>query len=115
MDRVVHILRLEGGVDVKTVIYIGRASPRYRLPRSVFANPYAITKTRSRAKAIERYRQMIHERPEMLEALRAFPLDEDMVFACWCKQRDREVPCHGDVLKELREQWRLERQERDML
>lgn len=103
-DQVVHILRLPEGVTREQVVYIGRADRWRKLPASIFANPFKISSTLTREEAIARYAQEVATQPEIQAALRALTLEEDVIFACWCSP----IPCHGDVLVRLREQWRDE-------
>lgn len=98
-------------------VYIGRAMPYYKLPQSVFANPYAIDKNAQDA-SLERFRVIrlydayCDENRAIIDALNALKarLDDQSTrikFVCWCKGtagKDEhgtliDVPCHGDVLK----------------
>lgn len=62
---------------------------------SEWGNPFRITARRSRAAAIEEYRQWVLAQPGRLEYTRQELHGKDLL--CWCKPR----PCHGDVLLEL--------------
>ena len=106
-DRVVHILRPPDGLDRDDVLYIGRAMPQYRLSRSIYANPFRITGSETRTEVIARYAAWLAVRPEIIASLRVLPLDTDVVFACWCTP----LPCHGEILVALRQQWREEAKE----
>lgn len=71
-------------------VYIGRGRG------SIWGNPFPITKDASRAEVIQKYREYILSRPDLLgqiETLRGKRL------GCFCKP----APCHGDVLVELLE------------
>ncbi len=69
-------------------IYIGRPSK--------WGNPFAIGKDGTREEVIEKYRQYIQQRPELMSAL---PELKGKRLGCWCKPK----ACHGDVLAELAE------------
>ena len=93
--RVVHALR------EPYEVYIGRASPRYGLPQSPFANPFKIGRDGDRATVIAKYRAWLLGQPALLTRL---PELRGKVLGCWCKQLTRDIPCHGDVLVELLEE-----------
>lgn len=92
--RVVHIF-LEP-YDV----YIGRGRG------SPWGNPYshkdgtmAKYKVETREEAVEKYREYILNRPDLLARICEL---KDKVLGCWCKTKNnKDVPCHGDVLVEL--------------
>lgn len=82
-------------------VYIGRGSP--------FGNPFthlsrptlASVQVDSRAEAIARYKEYFYEQIEKSPEFRAQVLTlRGKVLGCYCKQSDREVSCHGDVIKE---------------
>jgi hypothetical protein len=75
-------------------IYIGRANPRRGLAASPFANPFTIGKDGDRSQVIEKYRQHLADRPELID-LAAKELTGKHV-SCWCKPE----ACHGDVIEE---------------
>lgn len=56
-----------------------------------WGNPYVVGEDGDRARCVELYRELRHERGD-LEELRGKNL------ACWCPL---DVPCHADVLLEL--------------
>lgn len=79
-------------------VYIGRPS--------LLGNPYRIGEDGSRDEVIAKYRawlwQQIRQRGAVyheLQRLAAIARNSDLYLICWCKQIDREVACHGDVLK----------------
>ncbi len=86
-ERVVHCKK--SAYDV----YIGRKNGD--LPQSKWANPFVVGKDCKRGECIERYREWIMTRPELLADLGEL---EGKVLGCWCKP---ERACHGDVLIEL--------------
>lgn len=82
-------------------IYIGRPSK--------WGNPYTHISDKdtlaefvvsSREEAIEKYRDYILNKPELLEALNEL---EGKTLGCWCKPKS----CHGDILLELLSNRRL--------
>jgi len=79
-------------------IYIGRPS--------LLGNPFKIGTHGTREEVIQRYRiwlwEQIKRRGEVyreLERLAAIAKQGDLILVCWCKERDRDVSCHGDILK----------------
>lgn len=80
MTRVVHCKR--ESYDV----YIGRPSK--------WGNPFRIGIDGNRNEVIEKYRQYIQRRPDLLRDLKEL---KDKTLGCWCKPK----ACHGDVLVEL--------------
>jgi hypothetical protein len=76
-------------------IYIGCGMPRRRLAGSMFANPFRISPASDRSEVIERYRRMLCDAPELVEAAKRELRGRDLV--CWCAPD----PCHGDVLLEI--------------
>lgn len=79
-------------------VYIGRPS--------LLGNPYRIGEDGDRDEVIAKYRtwlwQQIRQRGAVYhELLRLAEIvrNGDLYLICWCKQIDREVGCHGDILK----------------
>lgn len=74
-------------------IYIGRGSvwgnPFSHLPKST-----AKWKVANREEAIDRYREYILTRPDLLARLGEL---RGQILGCWCKPKS----CHGDILVEL--------------
>ena len=90
MTKVVHCKKEQYDV------YIGRAMPRQGLKGSIWANPFKIGQDGTRDEVIEKYRQYILSKPELLAQLETL---RDKRLGCWCwPQR-----CHGHVLVELLE------------
>ena len=77
---VVHVI-----TDVHTV-YIGRGS--------MWGNPFKIGRDGTREEVIEKYRDYIMSRPDLVKSL---PRLRGEVLGCWCKP----LACHGDVLAEM--------------
>lgn len=79
-------------------IYIGRPS--------LLGNPYAIGKDGTRQEVIERYRAWLWRQIKLrgdvyreLRRLAAKSREEDLILICWRKRLDRQIACHGDVVK----------------
>jgi hypothetical protein len=95
------VVNLKGHRDDKDflaeVVYIGR--PMYlggwRLPGSIWANPYRIGRDGTREEVLARYEQYVRESPELL--LARLPELAGRRLGCWCAP----LPCHGDVLVRL--------------
>lgn len=81
--------------------YIGRAMPHFGLKQSKFANKFRLNKDGSnREEVIAKYRvwlwQQIRSGKISIEDL--LDLDgKDLV--CFCKQPNKKVACHGDIVK----------------
>lgn len=73
-------------------VYIGRAMPGF--PASAFANPFKVGRDGTRAVCIERYREHLLSRPDLMAQLQQL---RGKRLGCWCKPQ----ACHGDVLVEL--------------
>ena len=78
--------------------------PRRRV--GLLGNPYVIGKDGTRQEVIERYRtwlwRQIEPRGEVyreLQRLAAKAREGDLILICWCKRPDRQIACHGDVVK----------------
>ena len=67
-------------------VYIGRPSK--------WGNPFIIGKDGTRAEVIEKYREWVRSRPELMAAL---PELSGKTLGCWCAPKE----CHGDILAEL--------------
>jgi len=67
-------------------VYIGRGSK--------WGNPFKIGVDGDRATVIQKYREYILKKPELLASLHEL---KDQVLGCYCKPQ----ACHGDVLIEL--------------
>lgn len=80
--------------DAAFEVYIGRAVKRRGFVASKWANPYPLTKERSRALVIAMFCEYLRGRPELRAAL---PELKGKVLGCWCAPK----PCHGDILAEL--------------
>jgi len=70
-------------------VYIGRPSK--------WGNPFEIGKDGSREEVIEKYKNYILNKPELLKCLNEL---DGKVLGCFCKPNS----CHGDILIELLEE-----------
>ena len=81
--------------------YIGREVRKRGFKESIWANPYKITKDKSRKESLSCYRKLmvcwVREVPGK------FNLNTltDMLLGCWCHPQI----CHGDILVELWEKY----------
>lgn len=66
-------------------VYIGRPSK--------WGNPFQIGKDGNREEVIEKYKQYLLSRPDLISSLHEL---KGKTLGCWCKPK----PCHGDVLVE---------------
>lgn len=95
-------------------IYIGRSVGLAGYEASALGNPFKLSKVllgnheQEEAKQVlENYRkwlwyQITNKSTAFYELikLRNFLLrGEDLTLLCWCKRKDKEVPCHGDIVK----------------
>ena len=76
-----------------------------------WGNPYTHIKDKktlalyivsSRKEAIEKYREYILNKPELLKDLIEL---KGKRLGCYCKQKNKKVSCHGDILVELIEEY----------
>lgn len=70
----------------KYEVYIGRPSK--------WGNPFEIGKDGTREEVVEKYRKWVVEQKDLLADLHELA---GVTIACWCSP----LPCHGDVLAEL--------------
>tara|TARA_B100001996_G_C18600215_1_gene569539 strand:- start:405 stop:701 length:297 start_codon:yes stop_codon:yes gene_type:complete len=66
----------------------------WKLPQSIWANPFTVKQCGSVEKACEKYEEWIRTQPKLMKRL---PELKGKVLGCWCKPG----PCHGDVLVRL--------------
>lgn len=73
-------------------VYIGR--PARGIPGSIWGNPFQIGKHGTRDEVIEKYREYVLSKPELLGQLESL---RGKVLGCWCSPQ----ACHGEILIEL--------------
>jgi hypothetical protein len=91
---------------MESVVHINKSPYDIKIDRTtIWGNPYshkedtlALYKVKTRKESIEKYREYILNNPELLAKL---PELKGKVLGCWCKEDNKNVPCHGDVLIEL--------------
>ncbi len=86
MTKLVHCKR------EKFDVYIGRKTRD--MPGSIWGNPYIVGKDGTREEVIEKYKEYILSKPELLAQLESL---RGKILGCWCSPQ----ACHGDVLIEL--------------
>ena len=74
--------------------YIGRQGPPRWAKRSIWANPFRLSKAWSRVEAVEAYRVYVEADPVLMALL---PTLRGKVLDCPCGGK----PCHGDILRDL--------------
>lgn len=112
MAKVLNFYHI-GKVIPENAEYMGRAMPHVGLKQSKFANPFKLSKDEPRGATIERYRiwlwQQIRSGKITIQDL--LDLDgKDLV--CFCKQPNKEVACHCDVILSAIE-WAKQRSKND--
>ena len=96
-------------IETKDDIYIGRGSilgsPFTHLPNSQFPG---LVVCGSRDEAIDSYKEYAESLMEFdneysneIKRLRRLSKVKDVILVCFCKSPDKEVRCHGDVIKDL--------------
>ena len=68
-------------------VYVGRPSK--------WGNPFQIGRDGTRAEVVQKYRQFICERPDLIADAKEELCGHDLI--CWCAP----LACHGDVLLEI--------------
>jgi hypothetical protein len=93
---VVNLKGHAGDPDYADVVYVGRAQHRggWHLPASPLANPFRPGRDGTRDQVVERYRQYLLARPELLALL---PGLRGRRLGCWCLP----AACHAEVIAEL--------------
>ena len=68
-------------------VYIGRPSP--------WGNPFHIGKDGTRAEVVEKFRQYLNKKPELVQKAKRELAGKSLI--CWCAP----LACHGDVWMEV--------------
>ncbi|MFI5404999.1 MAG: DUF4326 domain-containing protein [Nitrososphaerales archaeon] len=64
-------------------------------------NPFRIGRDGTREDVIAKFREYFYQRIENDEKFKeAIKSLQGKTLGCFCKEKDREVVCHGDVIKE---------------
>lgn len=88
-----------GKVIPEGAVYVGRAMPRLGLKQSKFANPFKLSDEETREETIERYRVWLWQQIKTGKITLQDLLDlEGKDLVCFCKQPNKEVACHGDIV-----------------
>ena len=102
-------------------IYIARAGivfvkneygkkERYPKKDSIFANPFKVKKNNNgigdnRIDVIDLYEEYITKKIEDEELYNDLLFLKNKSLGCWCKEKNKEVKCHGDILIKLLERY----------
>jgi hypothetical protein len=105
MTQVVHVRRsiLLGGCHnpfvqfTSNFVYIGRDYLEFK--NEGWGNPFHIGVDGNRETVLRKYRKWILQQPHLMARLHEL---DGKTLGCWCKP----YPCHGDVLKELVDEYR---------
>ena len=76
-------------------IYIGRGHAKLHSSRSRWANPFAISRTRTRQECITLFRDYLRTRQDLLQDIQSL---RGHVLVCHCTQSQQ---CHADVLRTM--------------
>ena len=103
--KVVRLRRVNGRIVQDCDVYIGRQCNQggWNLPNSKWHNPVTIKQYGSAAAVVQKYREYILCRPQLLAQISEL---RGKILGCWCKNKPND-PCHGDVLVELVEATKL--------
>ena len=90
----VRVQLTAGIVNAPGVVYIGRRHAGFGLPRTVWANPYVISKSRDRRRVMKLFRYHLSKSKYLAELLESLGGKR---LACHCPPH---LDCHGDLLVE---------------
>lgn len=88
-------------------VYCGRYNPTYKLQGSPLANPFKLSREGCRSTLLTMYRAWLYrhrnDKAIVAEISRLASLLErgNVALGCWCKQPNREVACHCDVIADF--------------
>ena len=88
------VVNINSGVEYD--VYIGRANRRYKLPGSIWGNPYKPWQDGDSDAVLKKYREYVLNSPDLMARLSEL---KGKRLGCWCAPES----CHGDVLIELME------------
>ena len=89
-------------------IYIGRKNQYYRVEESPLANPYHVGKDGNRDDCCEMYERLMRGRLEGKQKVywrRILMGLKGKRLGCYCKEKNKNVRCHGDILVKLIEEY----------
>jgi hypothetical protein len=88
-------------LNIKTkIVHIGQEPFDVCIDRTtIFGCPFVIGVDGTRNECINKYREWIKTKPELLNEIYKL---EGKALGCWCKPK----PCHGDVIVEIIEAYR---------
>lgn len=95
---------LEEWCQKKNHVYIARKGivfidgERYPKKDSKWCNPYKVGKDMTREESLKLYRRHLREMLKDEENLQEFLLLKGKKLGCWCKEDDKEIACHGDII-----------------
>jgi hypothetical protein len=107
--RLTKLIGDKGGVTKTFDIYIGRTvrrEGRLIIEGTEWGNPFIVSKSCPPAMAVGLFESHIMQRPDLLAKI---PELDGKVLACWCKNVNEPIPCHGDVLIRLVREWKRDK------
>ena len=96
-------LKIKGGNVVQDCdIYIGRRFTMggWNLQESIFANPYRLKECSSREECLEKYKNYLLSRNDLLQSLSIL---SGKTIGCFCELNEK---CHGDILIDIGKQFK---------
>ena len=79
-------------------VYIGRAG---KGKDGYFGNPFPLLPSEERGATIERFKKYFYNRIETdIDYKNRVLALKGLTLGCFCKQKNKEVPCHGDIYVE---------------
>jgi len=99
VPTVVCLCRSKGKVVQDCTVYIGRVCFRggWNLKQSKWHNHFSVKKY-GLDEALSKYEEELRNNKELLEAL---PELAGATLGCWCKGKQPDDRCHGDILVKL--------------
>jgi len=83
--------------EITTVVHVKKSDYDVYVGRpSKWGNPFVIGKDGNRDEVIEKFRNYILSKPDLIEAVKKELKGKKL--GCWCKP---DQACHGDVLAEI--------------
>lgn len=91
MSTETRVVNKRGWPSTLDTVYIGRGS-KWGNPASHIGSRHSVVAMKSRAEALEHYREHLRQHPELVKAAREEL--QGKFLACYCAP----LPCHGDIL-----------------